>query len=97
MGIGKIEHVDLMLDTQGEEARSVPSAMGLLGAKVDRLLVATHGRRVHRALRQLLLGDGWRLEFDYGVRSRARTEFGDVRFLDGLLAAVNPRLSRSRT
>ncbi len=96
--LADVGRVNLMhVDTQGEEARSIPSAAGALRDKVEHLLIATHRRRTHRALRALLLRDGWRLVFDYGVRSRSRTEFGDVRFLDGLLAAVNPRLSRSRT
>lgn len=92
------ERVDLMhVDIQGEERRAIPAAIDEIDARVGRLLVATHAGRTHRTLRSLLLDRGWMLHFDYGLRARVRTEFGDVRFLDGLLAAVNPRLNRSRT
>jgi hypothetical protein len=36
------------------------------------------------------------MRWDFGVRSLARTPYGDVRFLDGLLAGVNPRVARRR-
>jgi len=96
--VADLDRIDLIhVDIQGEERRAVPAAIDEIEARVDRLLVATHSRRTHRVLRALLRDRGWTLRFDYGVRSRAHTEFGDVRFLDGLLAAVNPRPSSSRT
>ena len=88
-----LSHVDLMhVDVQGEEERIVGSAARLLRSHVARLLVATHDAGIHRRLRRLLLGDGWRLVADHGVRSRERTELGTVVFLDGMLGFVNPAL-----
>jgi FkbM family methyltransferase len=86
------DHVDLLhLDVQGEELRVLRHALGELDQRVGRLLVATHSRRTHRALRRLLGDSGWHSVHDYRLRTRERTAFGDVQFLDGLLAYVNPR------
>jgi FkbM family methyltransferase len=84
--------IDLIhCDIQGEELRALGDARAELGRRVGRLVVGTHSRHIHRRLRSMLRADGWRLRWDFGLRSLARTPYGDVRFLDGLLAAVNPR------
>lgn len=88
-----LSHVDLMhVDVQGEEERILAASTALLGKRVARLLVATHDGGIHRRLRELMLGEGWRLTADHGVRSRERTSFGTVLFLDGMLGFVNPPL-----
>ena len=51
--------------------------------------MATHSRSIHRRLRRLLADAGWKIVFDFRCRKWERTEYGDVKFLDGLLAAVN--------
>ena len=85
--------VDLLhVDIQGEELRALRHAGPELNRCVARLIVATHSRGIHRGLRRLLDRAGWKPVYDYGLRSRARTPFGDVQFLDGLLAYSNPRL-----
>jgi hypothetical protein len=58
---------------------------------VRRLFVATHSRAIHRGLRELMTRPGWRVVYDFGYRKRVRTPFGDVQFLDGVLACVNTR------
>jgi hypothetical protein len=52
--------------------------------------VATHSRSIHRRLRRLFLDAGWDVVFDFRCRKLERTDYGDVKFLDGLLAVVNP-------
>lgn len=90
--------VDLLhVDIQGEELRALRHARSELDRLVGRLIVGTHSRRTHRALRRLLVGAGWEAVYDFGLRARARTPFGDVQFLDGLLACVNPRLPYPRS
>jgi FkbM family methyltransferase len=90
----EIGDVDLMhVDVQGEELRALGPAIDRLSSRVRRLLVATHSRRIHRTLRRRLRQAGWETTFDFGVRARERTPFGDVQFLDGMLAVVNRRRS----
>lgn len=81
--------IDLIhCDIQGEELRAIGSAMDELNRKVSRLLVATHSRGIHRRLRSLLQGAGWECRWDFRMRGRRATPYGDVWFLDGLLAFV---------
>ena len=88
-----LSHVDLMhVDVQGEEERILSASTRLLATRLARLLVATHDRGLHRRVRKLLVRDGWRCIADHGVRSRERTSFGTIVFLDGLLGFVNPAL-----
>ena len=89
------QRVDLMhADIQGEERRALPAAIDELNLRVHRLIVATHSNRIHRELRRLLAEAGWRIVFDFRCRKRERTAYGDVKFLDGLLACVNESRSR---
>lgn len=84
------DRVDLMhVDIQGEELRAIGSAMEELCTRVGGVIVATHSRRIHRELRKMLTGAGWECRYDFRLRKRERTPFGDVQFLDGLLAFVN--------
>jgi hypothetical protein len=85
-----LTRVDLLhADMQGEEGRAFPAAIDELSRRVGRLIVATHSRRIHRRLRRLLAGAGWEIVFDFRCRKWERTDYGDVKFLDGLIAAIN--------
>jgi FkbM family methyltransferase len=91
--LGPEPRIDLVhVDVQGEELRVLRRAVDLLDERVRRLLVATHSRALHRRARGLLRSRGWKIVHDFGHRSRQRTRFGDVYFVDGLLAFHNPRL-----
>jgi len=74
---------------QGEELRTLRHALPQLNRCVRRLIVATHSRRIHCALRRLLVAARWRRVYDFRLRARERTEFGDIQFLDGMLAFEN--------
>ena len=92
----EIGEIDLLhVDIQGEELRALVPALPELSRTVRRLLVATHSGRIHRSLRREFAASGWRKVYDFRVRSRERTEFGDVQFLDGILAVVNSELAGS--
>jgi FkbM family methyltransferase len=91
--VAPLPYIDLLhMDVQGAEWDALSTAMPTLAGRVARLFVATHGRLIHRKVRRLLSDAGWRCVMDYGVRERAVTPFGTVRFLDGVLAWENPRL-----
>ena len=79
-------------DIQGEEGRVFRPAVQLVKRKVERLLISTHSNSIHRDLRRRFQGAGLETVYDFPVRSRARTEYGDVQFLDGLLCLFNPHL-----
>ena len=85
--------IDLLhVDIQGEELRALASARATLGTAVRRLFVATHSGSIHKRTRSLLNRLGWQEVFCFGPRSYAKTEFGHVRMLDGVLAVENPDL-----
>ncbi len=89
------ERVDLMhVDIQGQEWPALRERGPLLRERVGRILIATHSRGIHRRIRRLFADGGWRVEFDFGFRTRVRTSHGDQWFLDGMLAVVNLELER---
>ena len=78
-------------DIQGAEAELFRDADGWIAENVERVLVSTHRRADHREIKARLVDRGFDLVYDFGVRKRERTIYGDVQFLDGLLCAVNRR------
>ena len=85
--------IDFMhMDIQGEELRALEALSPLLRSRIRRLLVATHSRCIHRKVRYLLKNEGWEKVWDFGFRKREMTPFGDVQFLDGLLAFRSPAI-----
>jgi len=91
-----LSRVDLLhLDVQGAELPVIRHSLDDLGHKVRRLIFATHSHGIHRKTRAMLQGAGWDSVYDFGLRSRARTEFGEIRFADGLQAWLNPRVCSS--
>ena len=90
--LGETGDVDLLhADLQGEEGRALGSALDELCLRVERIVCATHSRRIHCELRERFRSAGWRIVDDDRCRRRERTRLGDVQFLDGLLTLVNPR------
>ena len=88
----RVETVDLLhADAQGEEERILSLGRPQLERQVRRLFVATHSRRLHRALRRSFPATHWEPIHDFPPRSRARTRYGDIELLDGVLAWVNRR------
>lgn len=80
--------VDILhMDVQGAERKLLDDCSDEIAATVRRIIVATHSRRIHRSVVRSLLRTGWKIEFAYPCRSRRRTRFGDIQFLDGLVVA----------
>jgi FkbM family methyltransferase len=85
----RVDDVDLLhVDAQGEEGRILSLGRERLARQVRRLFVATHGRALHRSLRAAFAGAVWRPVHDFPPHSRARTPYGDLELLDGVLAFV---------
>ena len=88
-----LDRVDLIdMDVQGEELNIVRSAIDDLDRKVCRLHIGTHTHHIEKGLRKTLRRHGWICRFDYPVQSEAETEFGPIRFDDGVQSWINPRL-----
>ncbi len=89
--LDKYPRVDLLhMDIQGEELRVMEDARSEIREKVSRLFIGTHSSSLHRRIRKLLLAEGWSIRFDFPGKTGHRTEFGEILFVDGALAAENP-------
>jgi FkbM family methyltransferase len=88
---GRIDLVDF--DIQGMELEVIREALGPLSAQVRRLHIGTHSREIDAELPRLLGGAGWRCVRAYPCLRWNRTEFGWIRFNDGVQTWVNPTLA----
>jgi FkbM family methyltransferase len=87
------DRVDLLhMDIQGEELRVVREAGRLLEQRVARIVIGTHSLVAHLRLSARFRLSGWRAVYDFRGQGLRSTPFGDIDFVDGLLAFVNPRL-----
>jgi len=84
----------LEADIQGAEAAAFPPARGILGRKVRRLHIGTHGDEVHADLLRQFVEDGWRVEADYRPGAQHLSPYGAFRTNDGILTLANPELLR---
>jgi hypothetical protein len=78
------------MDVQGEELRVIRDARADIREMVSHIVIGTHSSRVHSQIRAILQEDGWGIRFDYPGKSHHQTEFGNILFTDGLLAADRP-------
>jgi hypothetical protein len=69
-----------------------PPCIDLLGRKVRRIHIGTHGKDVHDALHSLFDKDGWEIVFSYAPNSEFDTPVGKFTTNDGVLTVRNPRL-----
>ncbi|MEM7119496.1 MAG: FkbM family methyltransferase [Chloroflexota bacterium] len=79
----------LHLDIQGEEWRTLKGTVPELQKRVRMIIIATHSLRKHRQIAKLFNNQNWKCEWNFRPGKRERTDFGDVRFLDGLLVFSN--------
>ena len=85
--------VDLIdLDIEGQELDVLTSVADALDAQVKRLHIGTHGKEIEAGLRQLLSGRGWQCLADYSLNSTSETQWGEIRFENGVQTWVNPKL-----
>lgn len=84
--------VDLLhIDVQGVEYDLIASSLGVLGAKVRRLVIGTHGRDIEHQLLADLSASGWMLEADEACRFQ-QVGKAVVLGIDGCQAWRNPAL-----
>lgn len=87
---GRIDLVDF--DIQGAETEAIRKSLGALTAQVRRLHIGTHSREIDAELPVLLAGAGWQCVRAWPCLRWNRTEFGWIRFNDGVQTWVNPTL-----
>jgi FkbM family methyltransferase len=86
--------VDLVhIDIQGHEVAVVTAARAVLGEKVKRLVIGTHGRSIEEQLLNELAANGWVLEAEEPCLYR-QTEAGMQLLLDGCQVWRNRGLTR---
>jgi hypothetical protein len=79
-------------DMQQSEILVFPPFIELLGRKVRRIHIGTHGSDVHAALHRLFADDGWQIVFSYAPNSCYDSVLGSFTMNDGVLTVLNPRL-----
>jgi FkbM family methyltransferase len=91
-----LDVVDLVdLDVQGAELQVLSSASEQMSAKVKRVHIGTHGSDLETGLRNLFKGLGWKNVFDYSCSHAHDTEYGAIKFIDGVQSWMNPRFAGS--
>lgn len=80
-------------DIQGNEYDAIAEAIRILNARVKRLHIGTHSHQIEKDLRVLLKRNGWKLLRDYPCSRSNNTEYGKIKFVDGVQSWVNPRLN----
>lgn len=89
----KIDIVDLIdMDIQGAEYEVVAEAISLMNNKVKRVHIGTHSESIEQQLHEIFSKNGWTEIFNFGIKTKATTEFGDIKFSDGVQSWLNPRL-----
>ena len=91
--LGPFDRVDyLESDIQQSEILVFPPFIELLGRKVRRIHIGTHGGDVHEALHTLFANNGWEIVFSYAPNGQYDSPFGGFETNDGVLTVRNPRL-----
>jgi len=88
---GPIDLVDFAV--QGQEVAVIREALVPLTAQVRRLHIGTHSQEIDAELPVLLGGAGWQCVRAWPCLRWNRTEFGWIRFNDGVQTWVNPKLA----
>jgi FkbM family methyltransferase len=88
-----LERVDLIhCDIQGAEAAVFEEAATVVGAKVQRVHVGTHGADAELRLRQVFSPLGWENVNHYACGTSAETPWGRIDFQDGVQTWLNLRI-----
>lgn len=91
--LGPFEVVDyLEADIQQSEILVFPPFIDLLGKKVRRIHLGTHGADVHWALHDLFMTKGWEIVFSFEPNAKHDTALGSFEANDGILTVRNPDL-----
>jgi FkbM family methyltransferase len=91
--LSDVSRVDLLdIDIQGAEHEVLASATQAMNSKVARIFIATHSREIDERLNGLLSTQGWQCARAHPCGETSDTEWGAVRFVDGVQFWINPRL-----
>lgn len=91
--LNKLNIVDLIdLDIQGAEYIVLSNTAKELDKKVKRVFIGTHSEMIEDNLRKLFKKLGWHNEYDFYSRKEMSTEFGEIKFQDGVQSWINPKL-----
>jgi hypothetical protein len=86
-----LDRIDLLeVDIQKAEIEVIPPCMDIIGRKVRRVHIGTHGQPAHDLMQSLFAAAGWETIFDYSPERRHITEQGAMDLIDGIFAARNP-------
>jgi FkbM family methyltransferase len=90
-----LDYIDIIdMDIQGAELSCIESSIDELSRKARRLFIATHSEDIHAKIYRLLRRPGWHCEANYTLQRTHQTEFGEIKFGDGVQYWVNHRLTR---
>ncbi len=89
----KIDLIDL--DVQGSEFSVLSAARKEIDDKVKRVHIGTHSRKLESELRSMFKQLKWINRFDFPINSETETEWGVVKFHDGVQSWINSSLSNS--
>lgn len=81
-------------DIQGMEFIAIEEAIDIINQRVKRLHIGTHSHEIEKDLISLLKKNGWKLIVAYPCLGVSDTEFGKVKFTDGIQSWINPRLNQ---
>ena len=91
----KADLIDLMhVDIQGAEYTVLSSSTDLLNKKIKRVHIGTHSEKLEENLRAMFKEMGWVCKFDFPGRRENSTEYGTIKFADGVQTWINPGLAK---
>jgi FkbM family methyltransferase len=92
--LGPLKSVDLVdMDIQGAELEVLEAAAQDLDEKVKRVHVGTHGAEIEQGLHQVFTLLGWKCLRSFPCGGTVETEWGRIRFQDGVQTWLNPAYS----
>lgn len=91
VGRGVFDLIDI--DIQGIELAILRTARNAIQSQVKKVHIGTHSSEVEQGLRQLFCQLGWKNMYDYSGETDIDTEFGKIKFEDGVQCWVNPVFS----
>lgn len=84
--------VDLLnMDIQGSEYISIHKNLEVIKTKVKKLYVSTHSTEIDNLLYNMMTGLNWKCTHAYTYQFQGDTEFGYIKFGDGVQVWENPR------
>jgi len=90
-GIDKIDLIDM--DIQGTAFEVLNAAKDIINKKVKKIHIGTHSIKIEEELRVLFSSLGWNKIWDFQINSKSDTEWGTIKFSDGVQSWENPYLN----